>query len=153
VIIFINYQKTVTDQIHLNTSHAQEPIPLSMELLPSISILFHQTASSNESSREHTTAFSSLLSTFFLSWSLLFWSPLLSSASTRDHELSFVRTNHPTLLLSHDTLVPAVHRVVLSAEICYESSIRIHVSGSERGVGVSGVLCGALMNVQSPVCW
>jgi hypothetical protein len=65
-----------------------------------------------------------------------------------------MRTNHPTLLLSPDTPffeVPAVHRVVLSAEICYESSIRIQVSGSESGVAVSGVLCGAVMNVQSPV--
>ena len=62
-----------------------------------------------------------------------------------------MRTNHPSLLLSTGEL-PAVHRVVLSeAEICYKSSIRIQVSGSERGVRVPGVLCGVVMTVQSPV--
>jgi len=36
-------------------------------------------------------------------------------------------------------------------EICYESSIRIQVSGSEDGVEVPEVVGVVLMNVQSPV--
>ena len=49
-------------------------------------------------------------------------------------------------------LVPAVRRVDLNEGTCYESSLRrIQVSGSEMvGVETSGVVCGVVMNVQSP---
>jgi hypothetical protein len=48
-------------------------------------------------------------------------------------------------------LVPAVHRVDLSEEICYESSLsRIQVSGSDDGVEASGVWGAVPINVQSP---
>jgi len=48
-------------------------------------------------------------------------------------------------------LVSAVHRVDLSREICYESSLsRIQVSGSEDWVETCGVYCSVSMKVQSP---
>lgn len=100
-----------------------------------------------------STQLHSLLSTtsvfFFLSWSLHF---LVSPVRERFHQKTgaeLVRTNLQRC--SSRLAVPAVHRVVLSAEICYESSIRIQVSSSESGVKLPGVLCDVVMNVQSPV--
>jgi len=48
-------------------------------------------------------------------------------------------------------IVPAVHRVDLNEEICYESSLsKIQVSGSDDGVETSGVWGAVPINVQSP---
>jgi hypothetical protein len=139
----INYQKKVHEP---TTSHKPMSRLRSLWNCSLLSLRLHQTVSSNESSREHTTAFFS--STLLLSFVLV--SPF-KRAHPPETRAEFMRTNHPSLLLSPGVL-PAVHRVVLSeAEICYKSSIRIQVSGSESGVTVSGVLCGVVMNVQSPV--
>jgi hypothetical protein len=59
------------------------------------------------------------------------------------------RTNLPHCSSRMTVLMPAVHRVDLSGEICYESSHRIQVSGSE---GVESWVCVCVMNVQSSPC-
>jgi hypothetical protein len=151
VVIFI-YQLPKECQPTFHTSQPPEPTPSSVELLPSFYIYPLPPGSElKRSSREHTAAFSTInyFRLFFLSWSLHF---LVSPFRERIHQKAraeLVRTNLQRC--SSRLAVPAVHRVVLSAEICYESSIRIQVSGSESGVRLPGVLGGVVMNIQSPV--
>ena len=74
-ICYINYQKNVNRSSTPHSPLNRLRLPWNCSLL-CISILCHQAASSNESSREHTAAFSSInyfsSFLFFLSWSLHF---------------------------------------------------------------------------------
>jgi hypothetical protein len=96
-----------------HSSQALEaPPPISMELLPSIYALSLDSELKRIQPRAHNCLLPSHLLFFFLF-------VLVSPFKERIHQrpgLSFMRTNHPPLLLSHGTPfgVPAVHRVILS---------------------------------------